>query len=659
MLRYYEVLLYTVIPPIALLGYLYSPLFGRRDGVKVWWLALMFKVTVGCILMIRKDRQRCGQHHGIIIFTLPYMIPYRLPQHIRNATPAEMKRTLMNGGGFKKVQTLRRRPWVATGWIAVAFLGFGLLFWPTTGSAGGNLTSDIWTAFKHILRHGLTLNSKSRVFYLGCILAWICPVIAFLTRLGANSLDTKGGRWTYVVGIGYLWMVDTIGIRSNAWHINEQTTLGINLWRGLPIEEAIFFVLTTHLILLSSSLISHLHHLLLFAVPPDCHPHRCPPKNPLLHIIVLALLALDRPAQDEGVLQALYLSEETLRKGSKSFTLAKLGWEREIRCGLVAVYGWCRITDNLIDEATSRQEAEDMLQMMKDFLHLVYSPVVQGEENVVNDFICNRVPEAAVPSFYLFSKLLPDIIAQSLFDELLQGYEMDLSFSSGNEGNEQLNTRRRDTRRSIIERSPFKTEVDMAVYADRVAGTVACMICLLAWAILDREGGQISDNEKFEILEHARQMGQALQLVNITRDIRTDALMRRLYIPLNTFRDRQEDLESLFSNPEVLTTRDWAYYTLPLLGSAYLVRRNAAPYIERLPRTARAGTRAMVASYFEIGKEIERRGGAVQLERLKVSKWRRIVAVSISFWGRGLPLDSPEDLVNQEIARRVSESKRV
>jgi hypothetical protein len=28
----------------------------------------------------------------------------------------------------------------------------------------------------------------------------------------------------------------SVGIRSRAWQISEQTTLGINLWRGLPIE---------------------------------------------------------------------------------------------------------------------------------------------------------------------------------------------------------------------------------------------------------------------------------------------------------------------------------------------------------------------------------------------------------------------------------------
>lgn len=28
----------------------------------------------------------------------------------------------------------------------------------------------------------------------------------------------------------------SVGIRSQAWQISEQTTLGINLWKGLPIE---------------------------------------------------------------------------------------------------------------------------------------------------------------------------------------------------------------------------------------------------------------------------------------------------------------------------------------------------------------------------------------------------------------------------------------
>lgn len=143
------------------------------------------------------------------IFTLPYMIPYRVPQHIRDARPEDMMRTLMQSGGFRKVQTLRRRPRVAAFWLGLTILGFALLFWPTTARSQFTTPSNSTISLVNFLGRGISVNSKSHVFYLGAILAWICPVIAFLTRLGAHSLDLKGGRWTYIVGIGYLWMVDT------------------------------------------------------------------------------------------------------------------------------------------------------------------------------------------------------------------------------------------------------------------------------------------------------------------------------------------------------------------------------------------------------------------------------------------------------------------
>lgn len=268
-----------------------------------------------------------------------------------------------------------------------------------------------------------------------------------------------------------------------------------------------------------------------------------------------------------------------------------------------------------------------MLHMMKDFLHLVYSPAELVGEQDVNDFICNRVPEAAIPSFYLFAKLLPGMIPRQAFDDLLQGYEMDLLFS--------VEDNTSNSKRSILERSPIKTSKDLMLYADLVAGSVADMICHLAWAILDHEGGRNPNPNRKKILRKARQMGQALQLVNVARDIRTDALMRRLYIPLETISILPEQLESLFCEPETRSPKDYAIYTLPLLETANNLRKDSVPEIEQLPRTARAGTRAMVASYFEIGKEVERRGGALEAERLKVSKWRRIAAVLRCFWGWG------------------------
>lgn len=261
-----------------------------------------------------------------------------------------------------------------------------------------------------------------------------------------------------------------------------------------------------------------------------------------------------------------------------------------------------------------------MLQMMKGFLDCAYSD--KKGSNKVDDFLCNNVPDSAFPAFYLFSRLLPPMIPRRAFDDLVQGYEMDLSYTATEPGNS-----------SIRQRSPIKTQDDLILYADRVAGSVADMICHLAWAVMEDEDGYKPDPERKKILGKAREMGQALQLVNIARDIRTDAILQRLYIPLDTFEGRKHDLDVLLSVDTVIPPGAYAQYTLPLLWTANKLRQESAIDIERLPRTARAGTRAMVASYFEIGKEVERREGKLEAERVKVSKWRRIGAVLRCFWG--------------------------
>lgn len=76
---------------------------------------------------------------------------------------------------------------------------------------------------------------EDRFFYLSAILIWISPVLALLTGLGAK-VDLKEDWIAWAVGTGYLWMVDTIAIRAGAWAIDERRTLGVFLWRGLPVE---------------------------------------------------------------------------------------------------------------------------------------------------------------------------------------------------------------------------------------------------------------------------------------------------------------------------------------------------------------------------------------------------------------------------------------
>jgi 15-cis-phytoene synthase/lycopene beta-cyclase len=129
-------------------------------------------------------------------------------------------------------------------------------------------------------------------------------------------------------------------------------------------------------------------------------------------------------------------------------------------------------------------------------------------------------------------------------------------------------------------------------------------------------------------------MGQALQLVNIARDVAKDAVQGRVYVPLAWFPSASDLLSVLLRPPTTGTgmAPTYAPYTLPLLKLADSLRRHAEPATALLPRGARGGTRAMVASYFEIAEEIKRRRGEIDVDGVKVDRWRRGIAAVRAMW---------------------------
>lgn len=90
------------------------------------------------------------------------------------------------------MQTLPRRNLAALPWIATTILG-GILVNEAQGWMPGYTPE--------VLRVG------RQAFYLGWILVWICPVIAWLTWLGGRFAAPE---WkTLIIGGGYLCIVDT------------------------------------------------------------------------------------------------------------------------------------------------------------------------------------------------------------------------------------------------------------------------------------------------------------------------------------------------------------------------------------------------------------------------------------------------------------------
>ncbi|WRT67324.1 uncharacterized protein IL334_004294 [Kwoniella shivajii] len=697
MFNYMQIHLYFIIPPIVLLGLIYHPLIGRREILKFIWLGFMATIWTTPWDNFILSHQGWSYPPGSVIGRIGYIpieehmffilqpilaillnlictharpIPFDLNLKITSQDLASNVEEDVLGQTFgedtlngikgdssqepipkstsnieEKIQTLPRRPFVSLIWIALSLIGLRLI---------------MKTQEYQKLSYGL----NEEMFYLGWILVWICPVISFLIFLGARC--TREDCLALWIGTSWLWYVDTFALTSGSWSISRQTTLGVELWSGLPIEEALFFFLTTYLIILSSSLITHLHTLLLLC--PELPP--CPPSNPISHIALLAKVALNRPKVDKRVLTGLQEAEKTLKKGSSSFSVAKLAFGREMRIGLVVIYAWCRVTDNLIDdpfptsregETPSRESLDSarlaILSAIRQHLIKTYDLASEYPAPIYPIHILNKtldqipnLTQSDRSAFHLFSLIIPRLVPIYPFLELCDGYLTDLKFPS-----RPISTL--SETENLTDHLPIKTGGDLMKYADDVAGSIASAICYLSWSILDSSSSSnrpveeytfakelhiqhtsSGSNENQELIKRlrvirsAREMGRGLQLVNISRDIAKDALITRLYVPISSFRSAKPILGILFPSKSPAPPPSYAPYSLPLLDIADDIRLRSEGAIEDLPRTARGGTRAMVSSYFEIAYAVRANKGQVDEKGIRVSKFKRIRRAMKAMW---------------------------
>jgi hypothetical protein len=86
-------------------------------------------------------------------------------------------------------------------------------------------------------------------YYLGAILVWAGPVLAFLWAVGGPVLwrDRRTVAAAVAVPSLYLWAADRFAIGVGLWTISLDHSTGL-LLAGLPVEEAVFFALTNLLV---------------------------------------------------------------------------------------------------------------------------------------------------------------------------------------------------------------------------------------------------------------------------------------------------------------------------------------------------------------------------------------------------------------------------
>lgn len=92
--------------------------------------------------------------------------------------------------------------------------------------------------------------------YLVWLLGWSLPVLLGQWLAFPGFLARSARRWlpTALALAAYFATADAIGIASGVWEIGGETTLGLRIAGVLPLEEALFFFLTTLMVAQTNAL---------------------------------------------------------------------------------------------------------------------------------------------------------------------------------------------------------------------------------------------------------------------------------------------------------------------------------------------------------------------------------------------------------------------
>ncbi|EKG11672.1 Squalene/phytoene synthase [Macrophomina phaseolina MS6] len=453
-----------------------------------------------------------------------------------------------------------------------------------------------------VLALGIALSLRmvqlgGRGTYIGLIMLWAFPFLLLLWSLAYQfilGIPTSSSMWPIAIPTLYLWIVDTLALRRGTWVIETGTKLGFHLWPGLEIEEALFFLTTNTLIVFG--LIAFDNALAILYTCLESFP--TVPDMPSPAMLIRALL-MPTSRYNGSYIHALQEAVDRLKRKSRSFFLASGTFQGRLRIDLILLYSFCRVADDLIDNASETKDAHEWIRKLRMYLDLSYKDMEEG--NLREDYIEIKFPLEAqsalkfLPTSYLSSKPLYD---------MLDGFEMDLRFASA---------------KNDPSKFPIQTVSDLDLYGERVAGTVAHSILEM---VFHHSPFDASLETKQHLIEAGSRMGVALQYVNISRDIAADSRIHRVYIPLDWLAGEELTPAAVIKNPQ--GTRVEAL-RLRLLNRAFYIYAESRGAIEQLPEEARGPMRVAVESYMEIGRVIREEGYRVRESRATVPKRRRIM----------------------------------
>jgi len=224
------------------------------------------------------------------------------------------------------------------------------------------------------------------------------------------------------------------------------------------------------------------------------------------------------PSLKNGFIQARAIT----KKHAKTFYFASLFLEPDKRYAAYSIYAICRISDDAVDETNSHTNPKNLVTI-KQRIDSVYN------NSPLNDDVLlafkHTITNYKIPKDY--------------FDELIKGMYMDLN------------------------KNQYKNFDELYTYCYRVAGVIGLIML------------KIFGYNHLEAEKYALDLGIAMQLTNILRDIKEDYKKQRIYLPqqeMNRFQVSEDHIrkerldENFISLLKFQIKRARDYYATSTLG---------------------------------------------------------------------------------------------
>jgi 15-cis-phytoene synthase len=262
-----------------------------------------------------------------------------------------------------------------------------------------------------------------------------------------------------------------------------------------------------------------------------------------------------------------YCQQKAARSGS-SFYYAFRFLEPDRRRAITALYAFCREVDDVVDDCREPAVARTKLNWWREEIGRLFD----GDPR-------HPITRALAPH------LAPFDLSREYFEEIIDGMQMDLDYDA------------------------YPDFATLSLYCYRVASVVGLLSARI-FGYTDRR-----------TLKYAHDLGMALQLTNILRDVHEDAVRGRVYIPLDELERFGVKAEEFRSS----ITRE-AHQAL-FAFQAQRARDYYARAEAQLPEQDRYAQRPgliMAAIYRALLDEIERDGFRILEHRVHLTPLRKL-----------------------------------